>query len=560
LGDGPTARLLELPAGESLGRRVHVLHALAIVGRDHAVAEVCANHGEALPELPGPQSPPRRAGTLVRRDGAAIPVHEHRAPLQDLSGSTTGSVRVLRDVTTERAFERELAHQATHDGLTSCVNRVEFERQLAAALPPPEGTVPHSLLYFDLDQFKTLNDTCGHSAGDALLRRFSTQVKARLRESDTLARLGGDEFCALLRHCPVPEALELAEGIRAQVAEARFPWQGRSFQVTASIGVVSLDEHTVDPQEAIAAADHACYQSKEAGRNRVRLWRADTRTHTARQSELQWLTRLNDALDDDRFHLVGQRLQPLSVTGHPRMIEVLLRMEDERGTPIAPMAFIPAAERYGLMSRLDRWVIQQSAEILAAQGSRNDAPCLLINLSSASLADTELAGFVAECLKRAGLTPDRLGFEVSETLALTQLHRASAQFRALKALGCRTLLDDFGGGTSAFVYLRDLSLDYLKIDGNLVSQMTRDPVMFAMVESIHHVARVMGLKTIAEWAEEPAQLDALTVIGASFAQGYAVHRPEALEDCLREQPAPPLEGPGPNATRARSAGPLRLVP
>jgi diguanylate cyclase (GGDEF)-like protein/PAS domain S-box-containing protein len=503
----------------------------------------------------------RRSGTLVRRDGGTVPIHEHCAPVVDDSGEATGTVRVLRDVTRERAFARELEHQATHDGLTGLVNRNEFERQVAALLPMSEGEQPHALLYFDLDQFKTVNDTCGHTAGDALLRRVAAQMQGRLRSTDTLARMGGDEFCALLRNCPVPQALEVAEGIRAHIAEARFPWQERTFAISSSIGVLALDAGMDNVTDALTAADHACYQSKEAGRNRVRLWRPDDRAQHARQSEVHWLTRLNNALDTQRFKLLGQRLQPLATASSNNLVEVLLRMQDERGQLIAPMAFIPAAERYGLMGRITRWVIEQSCAQLAARKASGDIPCLLINLSSSALADAELPVFVASCLERNALPADRLGFEISETLAITQLNRAIRLMSDLKALGCHTALDDFGGGMSAFVYLRDLKIDYLKIDGNLVRDMTRDPVMYAMVESIHHVARVMGIRTIAKWAEESPLVDALTVIGADYAQGHAVHTPEPLEDCLRNQQRLAQEkNASPDAPRARNSGPLRLVP
>lgn len=533
--------------------------------RGRPIDLVCQHVGEAAPgrELPEEMAAddPRRSATLVRRDGAMVPVHEHRSPLVDDRGATTGSVRVLRDVTREAAFARELEHQATHDGLTGLVNRIEFERQIAALLPVVDGTPPHALLYFDLDQFKTINDTCGHSAGDALLRQVASQMQARLRTSDTLARLGGDEFCAVLRNCPLPQALEVAESIRAHIAEARFVWQERSFAVSSSIGVLSLDSSIADVAEALSAADAACYQSKEAGRNRVRLWRPDDRVQHARQSELHWLTRLNNAFDANRFRLLGQRLQPLAAAGKRAMVEVLLRIEDERGQLVAPMAFIPAAERYGLMGRIDRWVIETSCSVLAQRAPDADGPCLLVNLSAASLNDPELPNFVAACLERHGLAAERLGFEIAETVAITQLHRATRLLRDLKALGCRAVLDDFGGGMSAFVYLRDLRIDFLKIDGNLVCDMTRDPVMYAMVESIHRVARVMGIGTIAEWAEEAPQVDALTVIGADYAQGYAVHRPEALSDCLKTLPRVAAEKtPATDATRARSSGPLRLVP
>ncbi len=520
-----------------------------------------ADTGEVVPPV-SPEDEQRRAGTLVRRDGVTVPVHEHRAPLVDGTGEQTGSVRVLRDVTREHAFARELEHQATHDGLTGLTNRKEFERQLAVLFPMVDGERPHALLYFDLDQFKTVNDTCGHTAGDALLRRVAAQMQSRLRSTDTLSRLGGDEFCALLRNCPLPQALELAESIRSTVAEARFPWEGRTFQVSVSIGVLALDATIDDITEALSAADQACYQSKEAGRNRVRLWRPDERAEHARQSELHWLSRLNQALDTHRFRLLGQRIRPIGASSAHELVEVLLRMEDDRGQLVAPMAFIPAAERYGLMGRITRWTIETTCQQLAARrADGGDLPCTMINLSASSLSDPELTAFIAATLERNGLAGDRIGFEISETLAITQLHRASQLLRGLKALGCRTALDDFGGGMSAFVYLRDLKIDYLKIDGNLVRDMTHDPVLYAMVESIHHVARVMGIGTIAEWAEETPQVDALAVIGADFAQGHAVHWPAPLSECLRDvmQASHTSRSSPPDATRARNSGPLRIV-
>jgi len=473
------------------------------------------------------RSGPATGVPLQRRDGSMTPVHERATPIRAPNGDVTGMVLVLRDITQERAFATRLHYQATHDALTGLSNRSDFEHHLLLAIEDQKQTATdYALLYLDLDQFKVVNDTCGHAAGDELIRQVSWLVRGLLRAGDVLARLGGDEFGALLAGCPEEVALTVAESIRRHISELRFVWEGKAFAVSASIGVLSLADSLPSVSKAMSAADQACYLAKDNGRNRVQYYRPDDQEVRARHGEMQWVERINAALDADRFALYAQEIRPVASTpvsgaeGAPSRYEILMRLVDTDGALVAPMAFIPAAERYGLMPRIDRWVIANACRELADIRRRySTSPSCMINLSGASVTDAELADFVGALLTQYDLPRSSVGFELTETAAITSLASASQLMNRLKTLGCPIALDDFGSGMSSFGYLRSLPVDFLKIDGEFVRTMCTDAVNRAVVEAIQNIGRVMGIKTVAESVEDESVLVALTLVGVDFAQG-----------------------------------------
>lgn len=515
--------------------------------------------------LSGEQRAGSAAGSLLtRRDGTTVPIHEHAAPICDSHGQVIGIVFVLRDITQEREFAAQLQHQASHDALTGLANRREFERRLRLAIEDQQRTgIDQALLYLDLDQFKVVNDTCGHAAGDELICQVSSAVRQRLRGGDLLARLGGDEFGILLANCSSQAALGLAESVRGRIAELRFLWKEKMFTVNVSIGVLSLADSLPTVDDALSAADQACYLAKDNGRNRVQIYRPDDHEMRTRHGEMQWVEKINSALECDRFALFAQEIRPLASANAPghdadaTHYEILLRMIDADGTQIAPMAFIPAAERFGVMPRIDRWVIANACKALAEMRLRQaSVPRYMINLSGGSVTDSGLVDFVRENLAKFNLPGDALGFEVTETSAIANLARASELMRQLKEIGCPISLDDFGSGMSSFAYLRSLPIDFLKIDGEFVKDMTTDVIDYAVVEAIHHIGRVMGIKTVAESVENEAILGALMLIGVDFAQGYHLGRPVPMLETRHRHSASapscaePIE-PGALAVRGR---------
>jgi diguanylate cyclase (GGDEF)-like protein len=498
---------------------------------------------------------------LQRRDGSLVPIHERAARICDSHGDVIGVVLVLRDITQERELSAQLQHQATHDSLTGLANRREFERRLRMAIDERRGQdASHALLYLDLDQFKVVNDTCGHKAGDELICQVAGAVRQSLRNGDLLARLGGDEFGVLLAPCSLDNAVGIAEAIRRRIGDQRFHWEDKVFVVNASIGVLSLADSEATVDGALSAADQACYLAKDNGRNRVQVFRPDDQEMRARQGEMQWVERINEALDRDRFVLYAQdicRLGGRPASGNQTEaahVEVLIRMLEADGTLIAPMAFIPAAERYGLMPRVDRWVIANACRNLAQIRARDGAlPTCMINLSGRSVTDPSLADFVRENLDRYALPGHAIGFEMTETAAIANVVRAAAMMNQLKQFGCPILLDDFGSGMSSFGYLRGLPVDFLKIDGEFVKDMMTDPIDYAVVEAVHRIGRVMGVKTVAESVESEAVLAALLLVGVDFAQGFHLGRPVPMLDWVRRTPAA-LPVQSASASAGRSTG------
>lgn len=492
--------------------------------------------------LSGEQHNGTTSGSVLRRrDGTTVSIHERAAPIRDSQGRVTGIVFVLRDITQEQALAAQLQHQATHDALTGLANRREFEQRLRLAIEDHRRSgSEYALFYLDLDQFKVINDTCGHAAGDELICQVSWAVRQKLRESDVLARLGGDEFGVLLAACPQSLAMTVAESIRRHISELRFAWGSKAFVVNASIGVLSLTESLLSVDDALSAADQACYFAKDNGRNRVQFYRPDDQELRARRGEMQWVERLNTALELGRFSLYAQEIRPLTRPAKARAgseaprFELLLRLVESDGTLVAPMAFIPAAERYGLMPRIDRWVITNACRTLAELRAHHGLiPTCMINLSGASVNDAGLAEFVRSQLEHFGLPKHSIGFEVTETTAIANLATAAQLMNRLRDIGCPIALDDFGSGMSSFGYLRSLPVDYLKIDGDFVKDMTVDSVDYAVVEAIHHIGRVMGVQTVAESVESEAILTALVVVGVDFAQGFHLALPVPMLDMMR---------------------------
>jgi diguanylate cyclase (GGDEF)-like protein len=445
----------------------------------------------------------------------------------------------LRDLATS------LRHQATHDSLTNLTNRAEFEALLEFAIAEQVRGEEHWwLLYFDLDQFKVINDTCGHAAGDELIQKVSWQLRARLQPDDVLARLGGDEFGVLLPRRTRAAALALADDIRQQISGLRFQFSDRMFAMTASLGMLALDDTVPSVSDALSRADQACYLAKDNGRNRVQVYHPDDKQVQVRHGEMQWVERIHAALDHERLAVVAQEIRPVGArldrggSLPSRRFEMLLRMVGPAGELIAPMAFIPAAERYGLMPRVDRWVIARVCRELARMRARGEPlPTCMVNLSGTSVCDPRLAEYIAECLSQNALDGAYLGFELTETAAVANLTQASQLMTTLRALGCPIALDDFGSGMSSFSYLRNLPIDFLKIDGAFIRKINTDPIDFAMVETIHRIGGIMGVLTVAESVENENVLAALALIGVDFAQGFHISQPLPLEQ-LRLAAAP----------------------
>jgi diguanylate cyclase (GGDEF)-like protein len=460
--------------------------------------------------------------------------------LARLVPAITRELRETKNRYAHRRAQETIQHLAYHDALTGLANRHEFEAQVQAALRSVAEGARHALLYMDLDQFKIINDTCGHEAGDELLRQLAVVLRAPVREADTLARLGGDEFGMLLTHCDLEDAQQVAERMLQLVKDFRYVWQDKTFAIGASIGLVMLEERTQTLSDVLRIADMACYAAKDRGRNRVHVYRADDAELLQRHGEMQWVARLNHALEENRFELFRQCIAPLGKNSD-RHCEFLLRMLDDRGERILPGAFIPAAERYNLMPAIDRWVVR-SAFTFLAQRSASAANAIseisFINLSGATLSDDQFAVYVTEQIKANGLSPALIGFEITETAVIANLSSAMHFIDKVKALGCRVALDDFGAGLSSFSYLKTIRADYLKIDGGFIKDMLDDPMDHAIVEAINNIGHVVGLKTIAEFVESDAIKQRLLEIGVDYAQGYAIERPAPVQNMPKSSHPP----------------------
>jgi diguanylate cyclase (GGDEF)-like protein/PAS domain S-box-containing protein len=506
---------------------------------------------------------------LLARDGKEHAIADTAAPIRDREGNVVGSVLVFQDVTEARRLARQLAYRASHDALTGLPNRQEFERRLEEALGDAgRRPVRHALCYLDLDQFKVINDTCGHQAGDELLRQLSHVLQEAIRSHDTLARLGGDEFGLLLEACPLEKAEEIALEISRKVREIRFNWEGMTFEVGVSIGVVPVGAEAESTAELLSRADVACYVAKDLGRNRVYVAHAGDPELERRQSELNQLLNLVSGLEQGRFRLLFQPVvrvdgdqEPHGPAGERRERlrgEVLLRWRNLEGVWVPASELLPAAERYGLTAPIDRWVVAQA---LARFGRihRSDpgrVAMIGINLSAASMNDPTLVRDIQRALRVSGLPPERVCFEITETAAVSNLDQALSFVRAIKQAGCLFALDDFGSGLSSFALLRSLPVDVLKIDGHFVRNMDQDAVDHSVVEATTRVARAMGIVTVAEWVERKSLLPALRELGVDYAQGYALGAPRELPEGRDERRGAREEAARANevARRAQGAG------
>jgi len=468
---------------------------------------------------------------LLCRGAESIAIDYSVAPIRDRTGRTVGAVLVVQDMSRERQYAARLSNLASHDPLTGLLNRREFEQRVRATVEHREAEEgQHAVLYLDLDQFKVVNDTSGHAAGDELLRQVGALLRPRLREGDVLARLGGDEFGVLLPHCPPSPALRIAEALRKAIVDFRFAWKNRSFTIGVSIGLVNLAEGPHTLASVLSAADAACYLAKDKGRNRVQVYRPEDSEVALRRGEMEWVNRLHRALAEDRLCLYAQPMHAMHSTGTDVVHqELLVRLIDESNELIQPITFIPAAERYHLMPSIDRWVIRTAFRLLADRRAAGDANAVsgtyAINLSGASIGDDQFLDYVRESFARFRIPHRAICFEITETTAVTSLSKAAEFIGAMREPGCRFALDDFGVGVSSFTYLKQLPVDYIKIDGSFVRNMLHDPVDAAMVEAIHRIGRVMGKQTIAESVETSATLEALRSVGVDFAQGNAIAPP-----------------------------------
>jgi len=467
---------------------------------------------------------------LINRNGIRSAIEDSAAPIRDKQGNILGVILVFHDVSKARKMSEQLSWQASHDSLTGLINRLEFEVRLEKTLVDQDIETQNALLYVDLDQFKVVNDTCGHVAGDELLKQLSTLLKKHIRDIDTLSRLGGDEFGILLQQCPAQRANEIAEAIISDLNQFRFSWLDKAFSIGASIGLVPFSNHNNETITSLmTAADVACYAAKDAGRNRIHIYKIDDDELVQRHGEMQWVSQIQLALENNNFELYCQPIVSTAENqSEPHHYEILIRMRNVENKFFSPMSFLPAAERYNLMPEIDRWVItnviDQVTKYPLTQGTM-----IAINLSGNSLSDKNLLNFIISKIQQSSINAEQFCFEITETAAISNLSQASAFISILRKIGCKFSLDDFGSGLSSFTYLKNLKVDYLKIDGAFVKDMINDPIDRSMVEAINQIGHVMNIKTIAEFVEDRATFDALRNIGIDYAQGYYFSKPFPFE-------------------------------
>jgi diguanylate cyclase (GGDEF)-like protein/PAS domain S-box-containing protein len=506
--------------GQPLGKVINIVHETTREPFENPVLDCFKNNDTTLLT---------KDAALLLRNGETVSVEVSASPMRNSQGEVIGAVVVCMDVRHSRKLALQLSHQASHDSLTNLYNRLAFENRLNNLLANAELETIHALLYIDLDQFKIVNDTCGHTAGDELLRQLASMLHDSIRKNDILARLGGDEFGVLLMNCDINRATELAEKIRHSVKEFRFAWLDSTFEIGASIGVVEINADNLNATTIMSAADLACYAAKDGGRNRIHVYESTDNELLRRHGEMHWTTMITQALENERFVLFQQPISPISEgSAEVQHWEILVRMKDKDNNLIAPSFFIPAAERYNKMHSIDRWVIQHTFSAISKgffPVRQNSKRMLSINLSGASIGDATALDYIRNTGKKFAIDFDEICFEITETVAISNLSKATEFIRELKKLGCSFSLDDFGSGLSSFGYLKNLPVDFLKIDGSFVKDMASDPIDRAMVEAINQIGHVMQIQTIAEWVEDEETLKMLRQIGVDFAQGYHVGKP-----------------------------------
>ncbi|MEG5053770.1 EAL domain-containing protein [Microcoleus sp. B13-B4] len=465
---------------------------------------------------------------LISHDGTEYPIADSAAPIRDREGQIIGAVMVFHDVTESRYLTRQLSWEENHDALTGLINRRKFEQQLVEALASvKDSNQQHALCYLDLDQFKVVNDTVGHIAGDELLRQITALIQKGVRANDMLARLGGDEFGILLTQCSLSQATQIAENLKDIVHQFRFIWNGKTFIIGVSIGVVAIDQTSQNLMELLGAADAACYAAKARGRNCVHIYSLDDSELIKQRGQRQLIAQISRALETNRFCLYYQKI--VSITSKPLVehYEILLRMLDENGKIVSPAQFIPAAERYGLITEIDCWVIEKffSNYHKLPEKDAVSQGLYTINLSGASISNNQFMRFLIEQFSRYQVPPQTIGFEITETAAIANFEQARYFMGELKKIGCCFALDDFGSGLSSFAYLINLPVDYLKIDGAFVKNISHNLISQALVEGFNGIAHAMNLETIAEFVEDETILEKLREIGVDYAQGYGIARP-----------------------------------
>ena len=471
----------------------------------------------------------------VRKDGSILWVREAARLIQDSDGQPRILI-VCEDITESYELSEKLIYLASHDALTGLANRRGFEQRAEQLITSShhEG-YEHAFCFMDLDQFKIINDTCGHAAGDEMLRQLTSVLHDCVRQRDILARLGGDEFGILIEHCTLEHAQRIATSVKNAIQDYQFIWEGQSFKVGVSIGLVAINRETTSLGELLMDADAACYIAKEMGRNRIHIYHVKDSEIAKRHGEMQWVAQIHDALEHDRFCLYAQTIIPLDDNSY-NYYEVLIRLEDENKKIIEAGVFLAAAERYNLISKLDRWVIHETFSLLVNNPEfLNHTTFCSINISGQSLTENDFMDFVLTQFDESGVEGSKICFEITETAAISSMKTATKFISVLKGIGCRFALDDFGSGLSSFGYLKNLSVDYLKIDGMFVRDMIDDPIDHAMVKSINEIGHVMGMKTIAEFVENDMVGGMLREMGVNYAQGYGISKPQLLEELIEKQ-------------------------
>ncbi|NGP52234.1 EAL domain-containing protein [Thioalkalivibrio sp. XN8] len=519
--------LLDCTLEQARGRMLGDIAALVDEADRHALPDPvrrCLDEGRRI-------DVGRRSLLVARASGKELSVEMRASPIKSGGHEPSGCVVVLHDVSELRGITRQMSYQASHDPLTGLANRREFERRLEDALQQARSrSTSHVLCYLDLDRFKAVNDTSGHTAGDNMLRELAAILSDKVRDSDVIARVGGDEFGMLLMGCPLDKARQIADDVCSAIRDFNFVWRDKIYSVGVSVGLVQIGPESGALEDVLSAADSACYIAKQQGRGRVHVYSARDEAAARQRGEILWLQRLQSALKEDRFEL---RTQPIvAVAGRPEngpALEVLLRLRNADGGESLPLDFMQAAERYHLMPSLDRWVVQATFAAVGA-GTLKLPPdrSVAINISGQTLGDPQFLEFVVECLDHGAVQPEQVCFELPESAVAAHHGHASRFIAVLHGLGCRFALDDFGSGLGSFANLKQLPMDYLKIDGSFIRGLGTDEVSTAMVTAMIELARSLGVKVIAEQVETERAFEVARALKVDFVQGYAIGRPVPL--------------------------------
>jgi len=466
---------------------------------------------------------------LINSQGDEVAIEFSLAPIFNAEKAISGAILIFKDVSELRFLATQIAHQAQHDELTGLLNRREFENKLSEALAEVRRSpdLGYWLAYIDLDQFKVVNDTCGHLAGDELLKQLSADIQQVIREVDYFSRLGGDEFTIILKDCRYELANNIIERVRKGISDFRFYWEDKCFSVSASIGLIEITNDAGNMYDLMSKVDAACYLAKDEGRNRIHLVQPHDKAAIKQQGEMDWVHRIRHALDHKLFILYYQMIQPFNNEQTEFHAEILVRLLDDQGNIIPPNAFIPAAERYNLMTEIDSWVVVNTFQFITANGFSNQI--VSINLSAQSLCTPEFGDFLMQAIEKHQIPPESVCFEITETAAIANLTLAKGFISRFRKIGCKFSLDDFGSGLSSFGYLKNLTVDYLKIDGSFVKNINNDKIDLAMVNAINQVGHTMGIKTIAEYVENKEIEITLKALGVDYAQGYSIAKPKSLQ-------------------------------